>query len=681
MEARSIKSEPLKSRLTAAEKRQLKKIKEHLKIEEENNYRHVIVCPFCKRKHPSFELYTFINSFQCQNQKCKVSGDYQQLIDYLGIDGGKKANGKEYIYYNMQNLPLLKVFYSVQRKKQRVEYFTFFNNRWMPKGLTEAALYNMEKIKAAEKILFVDSEEIADNINTLLEKNKVQKVTATTNAGGYSFREKGDIKKILKDKTVYVCLRKTVEENLPAQHHALWLYHTLDPRERERAKIIDPGFADNQSLDEYLAKNKISIKKFIAMADLTKETIPEIRLWQDLMKPKKSEEKNNVQIILERLEENIDLRYNEILLLPEYKNKYDKKFLPMDKYQFNTISLDYMMQYTSPRLTDDLLTKLINSNYIEKVNPFKDYFNSLPEWDGKTDYIRRLADLILLEDESEREIFRKYFKKFMVSVASTATWHRAGHYIFVLGGAGGIGKTRFITSLVPPKLKDYVNASYVDFTNKRNDNSLINLARMFFIVLDEIDKYDFKNFAAIKSYATQDTASFRSLYDQNVKSHKRSASFPATTNKRKFLYNDPGNRRLLVFWAKKILYQENFMLDHVWSQSYALLKSGFQYWANEIENEEIMQRLTPFFFVSYEEEVILRFFKLPTDKTPPEKIIRLSATEIVDYLKDKTSIPLTANKVGRIMANLNIQSKSSRQETDNNRRYTLEKVPTNEDMK
>lgn len=112
-----------------------------------------------------------------------------------------------------------------------------------------------------------------------------------------------------------------------------------------------------------------------------------------------------------------------------------------------------------------------------------------------------------------------------------------------------------------------------------------------------------------------------------------------TLNHEQFLWPDLGNRRFLVFVTNYIDWKYN--IDKVWAQTYFLLKDGFQYWADDAENQEILERLDKFTYMSYEEEVILHFFQVPTQDTPPQKIVRMNATEIIDYLHDKTTIPLT----------------------------------------
>lgn len=42
----------------------------------------------------------------------------------------------------------------------------------------------------------------------------------------------------------------------------------------------------------------------------------------------------------------------------------------------------------------DLLRTVLFSDYVQKFNPFANYLNNLPDWDG-TDYVSLLADSII----------------------------------------------------------------------------------------------------------------------------------------------------------------------------------------------------------------------------------------------------------------------------------------------
>ena len=124
----------------------------------------------------------------------------------------------------------------------------------------------------------------------------------------------------------------------------------------------------------------------------------------------KKEENNdfvsNIFGITEKyLSEKYDFRYNEIALEIEYKPKKEKKFKSV-----NENSLYIELQKKGIKISISNLIALLRSDYVTNFNPIKEYFLSLPKWDGKL-HIQELASYVPTFDQKQ---FEYHFVKWCV---------------------------------------------------------------------------------------------------------------------------------------------------------------------------------------------------------------------------------------------------------------------------
>ena len=103
---------------------------------------------------------------------------------------------------------------------------------------------------------------------------------------------------------------------------------------------------------------------------------------------------------------------------------------------------------------------IINSDFSDSYDPFEEYLRSLPEWDGKTDYIGQLAERIhvshIADYHHTQEDFKYFFKKWFVAmVVAWVTNTVVSQTVLIFVGKGGIFKTTFFNMLLPPVLRAY----------------------------------------------------------------------------------------------------------------------------------------------------------------------------------------------------------------------------------
>ena len=298
---------------------------------------------------------------------------------------------------------------------------------------------------------------------------------------------------------------------------------------------------------------------------------------------KKEEKKPVINQVMSFLEEHYGIRRNLILDRLEFmpyalSADAGKGYRPMRGKDYNTIFVDLQMAGIS--CYQNFLRAVIDSNYAKEFNPYTDYLYALPPWDG-TDYIARLADTLTTEN---RELWQKGFKRWIVGlVACALSDEDMNQLVIILYSEQGKGKSSWIRRLLPPEWKEYFYNGIIDPSNK--DDARL-LATRIIINMEEFEGVKPGELAALKRIIAQDNVTQRKAYDIEAFTLPRHCSFIASTNNRQCLQDIGGNRRFLPITVTGIDYHTPVNHPGIYAQALALLKSGFRYW---YEGEEIEQ--------------------------------------------------------------------------------------------
>ena len=366
--------------------------------------------------------------------------------------------------------------------------------------------------------------------------------------------------------------------------------------------------------------------------------------------------KGNTPLII-KLEEHIfnsyDLKVNTVSneLYGKLKGEKDYQLFSED-----TITYDL---YTSGFNKFNQILPVIISNKVEKYDPIKQYFESLPKWDNsQPDYIQKLSEFVVIEDKKWWEMM---FKKHLVRmVAQGILKIPFNKQCLTLVGKQNDGKTSFLEFLVPPILAKYYKKGF-DFGG--NKDGKISLCQNFIINLDELASFEKRELNNdFKTILTESVVKFRPLFGKSEITHYRRANFVASTNQYQFLTDETGNVRWLPFVVKDINhdngnskgYQANVDINLVWSQAYSLLMSGkfdFNMSKADIEmQEKINQR---FMRLSTEMEVIQKYF-LPSHEGEPNNEF-LTATDMMEKLTSLCPLRLNRIQIGKALKILQFQ--------------------------
>ena len=361
---------------------------------------------------------------------------------------------------------------------------------------------------------------------------------------------------------------------------------------------------------------------------------------------------------------------------------------------------------------------VICSNFVPQWNPFEEYFNSLSEWDGTTDYIARVASMVTvnfsttnytnltnLNDSFRSEgvkecrsadnswtsnpssgltpnpspkgegscnnlsthqlvnslTFTNCFRKWFVAmVAALLDEQVVNNTILVFVGKQGIYKTTFFNNLLPPELQKYF------FTKTNSDrmtkDDKLSLAEFALICLEEIDSLKSSELNQLKALVTTKTISERAAYERFKEGRRHIASFCGTGNNIRFLTDSTGNRRWLPFEIINIdePKPEKYHYDGLYSQALALWKSGFRYWFNQEDINALVGHVSNFEVTSTEEELLLTYFRKPL---PNEQCLYLTCSNIVEKINIYTKKPLSPIQVGRALRKHEFESVHNRKGT------------------
>ena len=358
-------------------------------------------------------------------------------------------------------------------------------------------------------------------------------------------------------------------------------------------------------------------------------------------------------------EKNIRIRHNLVSRKWEYFNDNEPSTLQpsaawadlTDRHVnslYRAFSLD-----TGRRLRISDLYIIIESDFYPTYHPFREYLESLPQWDGH-DYIEELASRVHVVG-CEQAMHNRYFKKWFI--AMVATWIDDGvtnHEILTYIGSQGIYKSTFMRLLLPPALRAYFSAR--NFAHRMNKDDRLELTEMGLIALEELDHMKPAELNQLKAITTDPTVNERAAYAHFRERREHIASFCGTGNNSRFLTDLTGNRRWLPFMVDAIdsPYEHPFPYEGLYAQAYALWRGGFPYWFSAEENAELEQHNRHFEEPNMEEELILTYLRKPYDDEVGEFV---TATRIIELIGVYIKAQLSPRHITMIMKRLGFEQR------------------------
>ena len=193
----------------------------------------------------------------------------------------------------------------------------------------------------------------------------------------------------------------------------------------------------------------------------------------------------------------------------------------------------------SARNFDIAVTKVVDDR---SYHPIKDFFASLPPWDGVPRVDTLLVDYLGAEDNAyTRAVTRK-----ALCAAVTRIWTPGVKYdyILVLNGPQGIGKSTLIYKLGGEWYSDSLNLSDM------NDKTAAEKLQGYWILeIGEMAGMRKADIEKVKAFVSRQDDKYRASFGRRVTPHPRQCIFFGTTNSENgYLRDITGNRR---FWTVK----------------------------------------------------------------------------------------------------------------------------------
>ena len=330
------------------------------------------------------------------------------------------------------------------------------------------------------------------------------------------------------------------------------------------------------------------------------------------------ERKPNYREVLMSLEEieewlhgHIELRRNVITMRKEFRWKETGgEWLNFDDAAYNDVWR--RLEKIKPT-KDEHLRKTVDSGFVSDFNPFADYLDALPPWDGD-DYIRGLALSVTVAGGADEWMrFAECLRKWLV--AMVAGWlhpEAVNHEVLVFIGRQGIYKTTWMNALLPPPLRTYF-ATQAGVGDNPKDAELA-LTQFGLICCEELDTMTTREMNKMKRAVTLSYVNVRPPFGRYTVHRKHIASFCGTGNNEKFLNDPTGTRRWLAFKVENITPPGvlPFEYEGIYAQAYWLYRNGFEYWFSGEEAQRIDLDNSRFRVANLERQAVHQFYRKPT---------------------------------------------------------------------
>lgn len=376
--------------------------------------------------------------------------------------------------------------------------------------------------------------------------------------------------------------------------------------------------------------------------------------------------------------ERFEFRRNSINKKVFYRDKSikDSQFVFCnynDVWRLLQHNIDHFGKKSRIPITD--VANLLESDFVPEVNPFHEYFHSLPHWDGQ-DHISKLANYIQTTDQ---EFWVAQFKKALIRMIACTYGGIENRIIMVLvQPEQEKGKDSWIRFLCPPQLKEY----YKEDPMTVSKDTEISLCQNFMWNLTELDSLNKKEISEIKGIISRASVKQRRAYGRQEENMRRVVNFWGTTNKEEFL-TDTQNTRWLCFRIEAIShayddYIKNIRevdITKVWSQAWFLYKSGEVFNLNSEERKKRDVINHSFEYTSPEKQLIIKFLT-PCDKDAPSAEF-ITNVEILEYLIKQTDnkLRLAPENVGRAMTQLDFVAGTKKVNNKTVRGYYALRMP------
>jgi putative DNA primase/helicase len=220
------------------------------------------------------------------------------------------------------------------------------------------------------------------------------------------------------------------------------------------------------------------------------------------------------------------------------------------------------------------------------INRVRDWIKSKP-WDG-IDRLPEIYATVHTAEDYPAQLKETLLRCWLLSAVAAATLEGkrfSSPGVLTLQGPQGIGKTSWITSLMPPgALRDDVikRDHHMDGGNK---DSILGAISHWIVEIGELDGALRKDMARLKGFLTNDCDKVRPPYGKVAVEYDRRTVFAATVNEATFLVDQTGNRRFWTIAVEGLDFHHTVDMQQLFAQLLVKLGEGAQWWLTMAEEQ------------------------------------------------------------------------------------------------
>lgn len=332
------------------------------------------------------------------------------------------------------------------------------------------------------------------------------------------------------------------------------------------------------------------------------------------------EDMNNYQKIKALIDEKFKIIYNEVTMKYYFKVKGGQEW---ELYTDLPI-YDYLKDHCGIAKVSDKDIASAMDTVCTRENPIKKYFEQLPKWDGKTDYIQKFVDCF---ETNDQKFFYEMLKKNIVrSIKCAIESDYENRYLMIFVGGQQSGKTKAIQFLNPFYEDRGFGKYHSHAPLKMGDkDSIIQSSSVFLYNLEEFEQLKGKELSHMKQVISQGNTMIRPPYGKFDVEVERRCTYYASTNKSEFL-SDTENTRYLpihlfnnkdnqINWKKytKSVKGYEYPVDAIYSQALALYNDeNFVYELTGEERAWQEEQNKAYNVTTYSSEAVKELYKAPS---------------------------------------------------------------------
>jgi predicted P-loop ATPase len=353
------------------------------------------------------------------------------------------------------------------------------------------------------------------------------------------------------------------------------------------------------------------------------------------------DEKNIVNQLKQFVSKNYNMKRNVI------SRNIEIDSIPLNDIDINSVFLN--CKTFIPKANKELVKSVIFSEFTQSYNPFHDFLlkNMKIKGSGSID---KLIQSIQTDTPNHDLFIKKWLASLMASING-----KHSPLVLVLVGGQNTGKTEWFRRLLPDELKGYYAEDKLD----QGKDSDILMTKKLIIMDDEMGGKSKAEAKMLNRLTSSQTFSIREPYGVVSVDLNRLAMLCGTTNIEGLLSDPTGNRRILPIRVLSIDHALYNSIDKtaLFMEIYHLYNGGFNYNLSSEEIALLNESTHEFKAVSQEEDMILKYFEIPTNENHAEYF---SSTEILSYIKMRAQISLSPVMIGLRMKSLGFDRKAIR---------------------